>query len=104
IGVSMGLAQSLAADRTSGVIETVAESLTFIESRLAKEALAEPFHAWVARTFRPALNELAWTKAIGEPDDRTELRATVVELMARVGHDPEARAKARTLVMDYLGK
>ncbi len=102
IGTSLGLAQSLAVDRTSGVIQTVASSLSFIGSRLVTDTSASPFQAWVVRTFKPALNELGWTKAKGEPDDRSELRAAVVGLVAGTGHNAEARAKARALVLDYM--
>ena len=102
IGMFLGLAQSLAADRTSGVMQAVSDSLTFIGLRLARDASSTLFQAWVVRTFKPALNELTWTKTKGEPDDRSELRATIVGLVEGVGHDAESRAKARTLVMEYL--
>jgi aminopeptidase N len=54
------------------------------------------------RTFKPALDRVGWTRTAGEADDRTELRAAVIRLVAGIGHDPEARARARSLVLRYL--
>jgi aminopeptidase N len=104
IGASLALSEALAADRTSGVLYTVAGSLRYIDSHLASDGSAPVFRAWVARTFKPLLNELTWSKTKSEPDNRTELRAVAAELVAGIGHDGEARAKARSLVMEYLAR
>jgi aminopeptidase N len=104
VGVYLGVAEALAADRTSSVIQTVADSVSFIGSRLAIGGAARPYRAWIARTFTPALDELTWTTAKGEPDDRTQLRAALIGLVAGAGHDAAARARARSLVMRYLQK
>jgi aminopeptidase N len=86
------------------VTQTVADGVSFIGSRLATGTAAAPYRAWVARTFKPALDELTWTMAPGEADDRAELRAALIGLVAGTGHDPDARARARALVTRYLQK
>jgi aminopeptidase N len=102
IGTSLAVFEALAADRTSGVLQTMARSLDFIELHLVTGESRPAFQAWVARTFKPLLNELTWTKVKGEQDERTELRAVAAELVAGIGHESDARTKARSLVMEYL--
>lgn len=104
VGLFLKTAQALAVDRTAGVTQTVADGVSFIGSRLATGTAVVPYRAWVVRTFKPALDELTWTMSPGEADDRTELRAAVIGLVAGTGHDPGARARARALVTRYLQK
>jgi aminopeptidase N len=104
VGVFLTAARALAVDRTAGVIQTVADGLSFVGSRLATGTAVAPYRAWVARTFKPALDELTWTMTPGEADDRTEFRAALIGLVAGTGHDAGARAQARSLVTRYLQK
>jgi aminopeptidase N len=101
-GVFLQVAQALAADPTSSVAQTLADALGLIGSSVAVDHAEQPYRAWVVRTFKPALDRVGWTKTPGEPDDRTELRATLIRIVAGTGHDPEGRARARTLLLRYL--
>jgi aminopeptidase N len=102
IGAFLGLARALASDRTAGVMQEVAGSVAYIGDRLATGPSGAAYRAWVNRTFKPTLAELTWTKAKGESDDRSELRAAVIRLIVGTGQDTAARNKAQSLVRGYL--
>jgi aminopeptidase N len=101
VGVPLDVAQALAADPTSSVIQTVGDALGAIDE-IASEETKPQYRAWVAQTFKPALERVGWTPTAGENDDRKELRSALIRLVAGIGHDPASRARARTLVARYL--
>lgn len=102
IGLSLNVAEALASDSTSSVINTVRDAVSFAGTHLVEKDLAPAYGAWVVRTFKPALTAVGWTRTPGELDDRIELRAALVRLVAGVGRDAEARARAGELVRRYL--
>jgi aminopeptidase N len=100
-GVPLDVAQALANDTTSSVIQTLATPVAALDE-IASEASTPAYRAWVVRTFKPALDRLGWTPKKGEPDDTAELRGALFGLVAGVGHDPDGRARARAMVSRYL--
>jgi aminopeptidase N len=100
-GVPLEVAQALANDTTSSVIQTVATPIAALDD-IASDASRPAYRAWVVRTFRPALDRLGWTPKQGESDDAAELRGALFGLVADVGHDPQGRARARSLMLRYL--
>jgi len=100
VGVPLDVAQALANDPNSSVIQVVGDAVAAIDE-IASDADKSAYRAWVARTFKPALDRVGWAASAGESDDRRELRSALIRLVAGVGHDPAARARARALVMGY---
>jgi aminopeptidase N len=100
-GVPLDVAQALANDPTSSVIQTVATAVGALDE-VASEEVKPAYRAWVVRTFKPALERIGWTARKGESDDTAELRGALFGLVADVGHDADGRARARALVLRYL--
>ena len=100
-GVPLEVAQALANDTTSSVIQTVATPVAALDD-IASAASKPAYRAWVVRTFKPALDRLGWTPKKGESDDAAELRGALVGLVAGIGHDGDGRARARSLMLRYL--
>jgi aminopeptidase N len=101
VGIPLDVAQALANDPTSSVIQTVGDAVGGIDD-IASDDAKPQYRAWVTQTFKPALERVGWTPSAGENDDRKELRSALIRLVAGIGHDPASRTRARTLVMRYL--
>jgi aminopeptidase N len=58
----------------------------------------------VASLLRPAWQEVGSAGAPGEPEDRRELRASLVSALGLTARDPEVITKARALVLQELAR
>jgi aminopeptidase N len=104
IGSFMDLVSGFARDRNAAVIETLADRLDTIGEELATGPAAVPFRTWVAGFLRPVLEEVGWTAAAGEPEDRGVLRGAVVRTLGRTARDRAVLARAREVVTQELDR
>jgi aminopeptidase N len=95
----LGLVESLQSDRTSAMIDVLAEPVSFIGRYLTTPASKPRYQAWVRRIFGPMLKELGWSVRHGEPEDVAAVRAAVVNVLGAVGDDPDVNAQARRLAV-----
>jgi aminopeptidase N len=89
------LAAGFGREHTSGVLSEVTDRLAFIHEYLTTDATRPRFQAFIQGLLRPLFDELGFTAAESEADDRRELRATVVEALGTTADDPDVVAEAR---------
>ena len=95
------LAEGLSGSRELAVQQILLGRLQAVGDLLVDDAHRGRYNAWLRELVRPLADELGWTVAPGEPDDRKILRA--VALGALGGADDAAtRAEARRLLDRYL--
>jgi aminopeptidase N len=102
IGVYLDLASGFGRERSAAVMETLERTLHTIADDLTTDASRPGYERWIQQQFRPALEEVGWTRVPGEAPDRAALRATLVRLLGETGRDPAVIAKARELVSALL--
>jgi aminopeptidase N len=91
----LSLASGYAREHVNGVLDEVTSRFAFVRDYLTPAA-AVPQLERVARTLlRPLFDELGFTAAPSDNDDRRALRATVVAALGTTGNDPEIAARAR---------
>ena len=89
------LAAGFGREHTSGVLAEVTNRLAFIHEYLTADAVQPRFETFIRELLRPLFDELGFTAAPSETDDRRELRAAVVETLGTTAEDPDVIAKAR---------
>ena len=96
-GVSdyLTLASGHAREHNSGVLEEVARRLGFVHDYLTSDATRTRFETFTRALLRPLFDEIGFTSAPSDTDDRRSLRATVIASLGIVGRDPDVVAKAR---------
>jgi aminopeptidase N len=97
------LAAGFGREHTSGVLDEVTDRLAFIHEYLTTDATQPRFQAFIRGLLRPLFDELSFTAAASEADDRRELRATVVEALGTTADDPDVVGKARAALDRALG-
>jgi aminopeptidase N len=85
-------------EHSSGVLAEVAGRLGFVHDYLTTDATRPRFETFTRTLLRPLFGEVGFATVPSEPDDRRELRATVIAALGTIGHDPDVVAKARSLV------
>ena len=90
----LSLLRSLAAEQDLSVWQRIIGVLGGLD-RVATADQQEALAAWVRALVGPALHALGTTKASGEAERTTALRATLFEASARLGDDTEQRVLAR---------
>ena len=85
-------------EHTSGVLDNVAHGLGFVRDYLTSTAMRERFTGFVRSLLRPLYDELGFTAAAGDGDDRRTLRATVIGALGILGDDPDVVSRARAAV------
>ncbi|WP_371748971.1 ERAP1-like C-terminal domain-containing protein [Aquihabitans sp. G128] len=90
----LGLLRSLAAETDLSVWQRIVGVLGGLD-RVGGDAHHEALAARVRALLGPALRALGTTKAAGEPERTTALRATLFEASARIGDDAEQLEVAR---------
>ena len=83
-------------EHTSGVLDEIARGLGFVRDYLTTGATTGRFSAFVRTLLGPLLDELGFTAAPGDGDDRRTLRATVIAVLGVLGDDPDVVARARS--------
>jgi aminopeptidase N len=90
------LATGLGREHTSGVLEEVANRLSFVRDYLTSGATRTRFEAFARSLLRPLFDEVGFSGSSSETDDRHSLRAAVIAALGTIAHDPDVIARART--------
>jgi aminopeptidase N len=97
------LAAGFGREHNRGVLEAVARGLEFVDDYLTAGDARPRFEAFARSLFRPLFDEIGFTAAPGDGDDRRSLRAVVVAALGSIGNDPDVVARARAAVTRALG-
>jgi aminopeptidase N len=92
------LVAALGRERANGVIEEVASRLGFVREYLTAGATRPKVEAFTRSLLRPLFDELGFSSAPSEPDDRRALRAAVVAALGTIAEDPDVVSAARNAV------
>jgi aminopeptidase N len=92
------LATGLGRERTSGVLEEVANRLSFVRDYLTTGATRTRFEAFTRALWRPLYDEVGFSAPSSEADDRRSLRAAVIAALGTIALDPDVIARARSAV------
>jgi aminopeptidase N len=92
------LAAGLGRERTSGVLDEVANRLSFVHDYLTTAASRTRFEQFTRALLRPLFDEVGFTGSPSESDDRRSLRAVVVAALGSVARDADVAARARAAV------
>ena len=98
IGDYLTLAAALGREHTSGVLEEVANRLSFVRDYLTGGATRTRFEAFTRSLLRPLFDEVGCSGPSSETDDRRSLRAAVVAALGTIAIDPDVIARARSAV------
>ena len=89
------LAAGFGREHTSGVVDELARALRFIADELTTPETRPRLAAFTRSLFRPLLDDVGFTPAPGDRDDRRSLRAAVIGLLGGVADDPDVVSRAR---------
>jgi aminopeptidase N len=95
------LAEGLSGSRQLAVQQILLGRLQAIGDLLVDDAHRDRYNAWLRDLVRPLAQELGWTVAPGEPDDRKILRTVALGTLGGAD-DADTRAEARRLLDRYL--
>jgi len=104
VGTLLNLASGFKGERTPAVMGTLLDALESIDQELTTERSRPKYRAWVGGLLRPALEEVGWTRSPGESEEKTALRALLVDGLGNTARDTEVIAKAREIVLSELAK
>jgi aminopeptidase N len=90
------LAAGFGREHSSGVMQEVARRLSAIHDDLVPVDLEPKFEAFVRSLLRPLFDEVGFTAAATDSDDRRSLRAVLIGALGTDGNDPDVIAKARS--------
>jgi aminopeptidase N len=85
-------------EHASLVLQNVADRLAYVREYLTPPDRPQRLEAFVRSLFRPLMDELGFTPAAADTDDRRALRAAVMSALGTTGNDPDVVAKARPLL------
>ncbi len=97
IASQLALISRLSKDRDRAVFTAIRGQLTVIGQELVTEQQAPAYRKWVAQYLYPIMDEVGWTPAPGESDERKQLRAGVVHVLGYIARDDQTLRKAREL-------
>ena len=95
----LGFVEAFHDDRDLAVWQAVAVGLRGLGRLIDGPAYAALQHR-VAALVRPAVEDLGWSPAEGEPDLTSKLRGLLVNVLAVLGNDSDAQARCRTMLDD----
>jgi puromycin-sensitive aminopeptidase len=101
------LADAFGAEEDPDVLQALRAPLSHLEDRIAPaagDAVVEATRDWIADRFGPALLELGFEPARGEPDDVRLRRAALVGLLGDVAEWPPVLAAAEERFPLYLAR
>jgi aminopeptidase N len=104
VGSFLDLASGFGGERNPEVMSTLADTLGLIQRSVTTDATRPAFRAWVAKLWKPALDEIGWTPRPGESADVSSARATLASTLGAVARDPAVLVKARELAAEELAK
>ena len=97
-GDYLTLVAGLGRERTAGVIDEVSNRLGFLHDYLTTTATRPKVEAFTRSLLRPLFDEVGFSSAVSEADDRRALRASVVAALGTIAHDPDVVSAARNAV------
>jgi len=89
------LAAGYGREHVSGVLDEVVRGLSFVHDYLTSGETRSRFEAFARTVFQAGYDEVGFTAARDDGDDRKALRATVVGAMGNLAHDADVTARAR---------
>jgi aminopeptidase N len=89
------LASGFSGERTSGVLGVVSGRLGFMRDYLTTRETLPKLETFARDMMRPIFEDVGFASAAADPDDRHELRATVIEALGNIGNDPKVIAQSR---------
>ena len=95
----LGFVEAFHDDRDLAVWQAIALGLRGL-GRLVDGAPYAALQQRVAALVRPAVEDLGWSPADGEPDLTSKLRGLLVNVLAVQGNDADAQARCRTMLDD----
>jgi aminopeptidase N len=84
-----------ATEHINGVLSNVTDRLEFIDKYLTTADTHPGFQRFVRGLFTPLLQEITFTSATVDSDERRALRATLIYTLGITGDDPQVAANAR---------
>ena len=105
IATVLELAAALADEPDPDVLTALERPLSFLANRLAPDvspACEAQLRAWVARHYSPQFEALGFAAKRGEPAARRLRRAAAIDLVGRIGRDPELITEAAERCQRYL--
>ena len=95
IGDYLTLASGHGREHNSGVMGEVGRRLGYVHGYLTTDATRGPFEAFTRDLLRPLFNEIGFTSAASDTDERRQLRAAVIGSLGIVGGDPDVVARSK---------
>lgn len=83
-------------------LAAAAPHLEFISRSLVAPADRPAWEAWVRRVLGPVAGRLGWSPSEDESVETREARAAVVNVLGRIGRDPDVLRRAREIVVADL--
>ncbi len=102
VGDYLALAQGLAADRNSPVVEDMIGRLTYIGENLVNEGDRDSYRAWMRQLLDPVMSNIGWVPKPGESVEQKTLRPRVLMALGHDAHDPEALTESRKIADQAL--
>ncbi len=102
IGDFLQLAQALAGERNSVVVEQVDGELDYVGENLVSSSDRGRYQAWVRNLLMPTFEQVGWQPAPGEDENRKELRAHILYTLGYTGRDAQILSTARELAIKSL--
>jgi aminopeptidase N len=97
------LLPGFATEHTNGVLSNVVDRLEFIDEYLTTPDNRPRFQAFVRGLFTPMFQEIGFTSATVDSDERRALRATLISALGMTAADPQVAASARAAFDRALG-
>ena len=94
----LGLTAQLVEAGTSPAIETALMRVNLVADRLIDDTQRQAFERWVRQMLSPLADRLGWEPAPTEPDDRRDLRTSVLYTLGYAGRDEDVLREARRRV------
>jgi aminopeptidase N len=102
IGDFLDLVGTLSSDAEASVVESYQGTLKSIDDYLLTAADRTVYHGWIRSTFRPLMAKLGWSPVPGENADTRVLRADLIEILGKIGEDPDVISEATRRAKQYL--
>ncbi len=98
---ALALVSGLGGERDRNVWRSVLDILGYI-SRSLEDSQLPGLQRQVRDLIQPALDAIGWDPRLGESEDDSQLRATLVRGLAVLGNDPKAQEEANARFQRYL--
>ena len=102
VGDFLALAQGLASDRNTPVLEDMIGRLTYINQNLVNDSDRDSYRAWMRQLLTPVMNDIGWEPKPGESVEHKTLRPRVLMALGHDANDPKALAEARKIADQAL--